>query len=404
MLGMKRKLTNVIGMEASGFHGNKAGTQIKTGSSSFGMQAGHHGKARFLPFTFYLLPCLLLGLALVTCDNMMQQDEAGTKTETVYVDWDPIAVITLKTTTNQNGTLSFMRATAQTSTAASFSFGAAETEYYTYRLYVGGELYSKGTVTVTNNGTTFNFISDSGNEFSATINDTDFSFDDDGDVPADSEFPLTFQPATIPAIDRAAIPANSISLDINELDFDLGAPEALTETLTATILPAEADTQVWWSSSKPDVARVVPNEDGVSATITALTEGTATIRVKTVYGGVSGSCVVTVIMPVTSGLFLKDGAAAEIDITDQLPEEGTLLAKAITWLNSTPSYGTAYPAGNDETTRDAAQYRIVLSEAEPATTGWTLSKNITVTLTAYPSNNTVAKQKIKCNNEGRCFW
>jgi hypothetical protein len=22
----------------------------------------------------------------------------------------------------------------------------------------------------------------------------------------------------------------------------------------------------------------------------------------------------------------------------------------------------------------------------------------------YPSNNTVAKQKIKCNNEGRCFW
>jgi hypothetical protein len=56
---MKEKLKNEIGMKAGGFHGSQAGTQSKAGSSSFRTQAGHHGKARFLPLTFSLLPLVV---------------------------------------------------------------------------------------------------------------------------------------------------------------------------------------------------------------------------------------------------------------------------------------------------------------------------------------------------------
>jgi hypothetical protein len=277
-------------------------------------------------------------------------------------------VIPLRTVGGQLGTLSFALITDGARQAA--LVGGT----YAYRLHVAGDIFSKGTVTVTNNGTAFAFVSDGGKEFTGKIEDKYFEFIT-GAIPADSEDDeaVSFQSAAVPATDEPVIPAQSILLDEATLEFNLGDEDALTAVLTATIAPADADTQVWWSSSKPLVAKVVPNGDG-TATVTALDEGTATIRVKTVNGGRSAECAVTVVKPIESGLFFEENNDS---LQIELPGEGTLLAEAITWLNATPGTG-GFPDGHD------VNYRILLGDAEGETTsgGYTLSKNITVTLEA----------------------
>ncbi|MCM1327660.1 MAG: Ig-like domain-containing protein [Bacteroidales bacterium] len=63
-----------------------------------------------------------------------------------------------------------------------------------------------------------------------------------------------------------------------------------TLELTATVAPDDADNQkVQWSSTDPSVASV--GEDG---TVTAVKEGTATIKVTTADGGKTASCTITV--------------------------------------------------------------------------------------------------------------
>jgi uncharacterized protein YjdB/alpha-tubulin suppressor-like RCC1 family protein len=73
------------------------------------------------------------------------------------------------------------------------------------------------------------------------------------------------------------------------LPTELAMKPGGTETLVATVLPAEAlDRRVAWSSSAPDVATV---EDGV---VTAVAEGAATITATTLSGGFTATCDVTV--------------------------------------------------------------------------------------------------------------
>lgn len=81
----------------------------------------------------------------------------------------------------------------------------------------------------------------------------------------------------------------SVSLDQTSANLLVGHQT----TITAQISPKTADNKtVGWGSSDPDVASVVGN--GLNATITGISKGTATITVTTQDGGFTDKCDVTV--------------------------------------------------------------------------------------------------------------
>jgi uncharacterized protein YjdB len=84
------------------------------------------------------------------------------------------------------------------------------------------------------------------------------------------------------------VPVTGVSL--NKTSTRLVRHTATTETLTATVSPANANNKnVTWSSSNTGVATVDAN-----GKVTAGTAGTATITVRTVDGGKTATCAVTV--------------------------------------------------------------------------------------------------------------
>ncbi len=83
----------------------------------------------------------------------------------------------------------------------------------------------------------------------------------------------------------APVSVTGVTVDPTSLSIPVGE----SETLTATVAPAEASNKnVTWSSNKESVATVV---DGV---VTGVSEGTATITVTTEDGGKTATCDVTV--------------------------------------------------------------------------------------------------------------
>lgn len=110
------------------------------------------------------------------------------------------------------------------------------------------------------------------------------------------------------------VDVTGISLNKTSLQLIAGT----RETLTATILPADAtNTAVVWTSSNKSVAIV--NSNG---RITALSPGTATITATTVSGGETASCTVTVVeeetVKVTGVSLNANSVALEKDQTTQL--------------------------------------------------------------------------------------
>ena len=93
--------------------------------------------------------------------------------------------------------------------------------------------------------------------------------------------------AVVPANVKVRVPVTAVTLDKETLALDTG--DNKTATLVATVDPNKAtDKAVTWDSSDKTVATV---ENGV---VTALKHGTTTITVKTVDGGFTDVCVVTV--------------------------------------------------------------------------------------------------------------
>ena len=93
--------------------------------------------------------------------------------------------------------------------------------------------------------------------------------------------------AVVPANVKVRVPVTAVTLDKETLALDTG--DNKTATLVATVDPNKAtDKTVTWDSSDKTVATV---ENGV---VTALKHGTTTITVKTVDGGFTDVCVVTV--------------------------------------------------------------------------------------------------------------
>ena len=88
-------------------------------------------------------------------------------------------------------------------------------------------------------------------------------------------------------VTNPAVPVQSVSLNKTELSLNVGE----SVTLTATVLPDNADNKaVTWSSSDAAVATVDSN-----GKVSAVAAGSAVITVKTTDGEKTATCTVTVI-------------------------------------------------------------------------------------------------------------
>lgn len=116
------------------------------------------------------------------------------------------------------------------------------------------------------------------------------------------------------AVTVAPIAVASVSLDKSELNLI----EGLTGSLTATVLPANADDKaVSWTSDKPSVATV--SSEGV---VTAVAPGSATITVTTHDGSKTATCAVTVVAKSVASIVITTqptkktyGVGEEIDLS-----------------------------------------------------------------------------------------
>ncbi len=131
-------------------------------------------------------------------------------------------------------------------------------------------------------------------------------------------------------------PVESVSLDKATMTLKAGGA---TGSLTATVLPANADNQtVTWISSAPAVATVA---NGV---VTPLTKGTTTITVTTEDGNKTATCEVTVTQPVTgvtldrSTLDLQPSGAPVTLVATVNPANAD--NKTVTWSSSAPGVAT----------------------------------------------------------------
>lgn len=118
------------------------------------------------------------------------------------------------------------------------------------------------------------------------------------------------------------IAVTGVSLDNSSLTLYLGGKDS--ETLTATVIPTDADnTDVAWGSSDNSVASV-----DSSGNVTAQGEGNATITVTTVDGNFDAACSVTVVAVATAQEVAEDIdsindpelGAAKLDLPD-VPDE-----------------------------------------------------------------------------------
>lgn len=144
---------------------------------------------------------------------------------------------------------------------------------------------------------------------------------------------VTPEPGPEPGPEPVAV--ESVTLDQPSLDLFIGD----TRTLTATVLPDDADDKtVVWSSSDKAVASV---ENG---TVTALADGTAVITAKA--GEKSATCSVTVTKkPVPVESVVLDRTSVELKIGESTTLTATVLPadaddKAVSWTSSDASVVT----------------------------------------------------------------
>jgi uncharacterized protein YjdB len=133
------------------------------------------------------------------------------------------------------------------------------------------------------------------------------------------------------------VPVTGVTLSQTAMNMAPGA----AGSLTATIEPAEATNKtVTWGSSNGAVATVADN--GLTATVNALTAGTSNITVTTQDGGKIATCAVTVEVPVT-GIHFSQGGSLTLTEGDA---PATLTAvitppnatnQNVWWWNSNPS-------------------------------------------------------------------
>jgi len=141
-------------------------------------------------------------------------------------------------------------------------------------------------------------------------------------------------------VTAAEVPVNGITLNESTLTIDINK----TAKLEATVWPANATNKNYiWLSKSPSIASV--DAHGV---VTALSPGNATITVTTLDGSKTDSCIVTVVVPVTSITLNKtkmtlDVGDKETLIPSILPANAT--NKTVNWRSSDPAIATVAQTG-----------------------------------------------------------
>ena len=213
---------------------------------------------------------------------------------------------------------------------------------------------------------------------------------------------------------QVTVYANVIAVSsIRLTDSSLQLARGESHTLTATVLPVNAtDQSVHWTSSDTSVASV--DQKG---TVTAVSVGEATITASA--GGLSASCSVNVIIPVTSIsldnnlLLLTKGSVAVLTATVS-PEDAT--DKTVLWSSDNPSVATvdqngrvtAVDAGDAVITASAGGFsatcavyclNIPVSAVVLNKTSLSLARGASETLKATVSPSDASDKTVKWNSD-----
>lgn len=159
-------------------------------------------------------------------------------------------------------------------------------------------------------------------------------------------------------VNKKPNPATSITLDYSSLQLARGT----TFTLQATVLPEDADNKtVTWSTSNKNIATVDKNGN-----VTAVKAGNATITATC--SGLSATCDVTVVVPVTSitlnitSKTLRQNETVKLTATVK-PNDAT--NPAVTWTSSRP--GVATVADDGTVTGVSEGTAVITAKAEDLT-------------------------------------
>ena len=182
----------------------------------------------------------------------------------------------------------------------------------------------------------------------------------------------------------------TVSVDVQSITLSKYSAEITTgstETITATVNPANAPATVSWSSSDPTVASVN------GGTITAFKAGSATITASA--GGVSASCAVTVKDPYVAvenvtlnntTLTLIDGETATLTATVE-PVAAT--NKNITWSSSDSSVVTVSGGKLTALKPGSATITAAAADGKSATCAVTVSKKAVTSVSVSPTTVTL---------------
>ena len=183
------------------------------------------------------------------------------------------------------------------------------------------------------------------------------------------------------------VPVISVGLNKSEASLKVGE----TTTLTATVNPSNAaNKSVTWSSNNTNAATVDSN-----GKVTAKAVGTADITVKTVDGGKTATCKVTVLAIPTTSLEI-DRTEAQIDIGDSFVINATVKPdnatnKKLIWVSDNTNIATVDENGR-VTGKSAGKTDITVRTAD---------SNIPAVCTVTVG---VLTESISLKGEGRSFY
>ena len=198
---------------------------------------------------------------------------------------------------------------------------------------------------------------------------------------------------SLPYVFRIWEHVTGVSLNTTSATVDVGK----TYQLTTTVSPSNAyDSSVTWASSNTSIATVSTN-----GLVTAKAAGEATITVKTVDGGYTKTCKITVKVPPSSISLNTASVSIELGKTYQLnatisPSNAT--NKSVTWSSSNTNIATVSASGL-VTAKATGSATITVKTADGG-----LTKTCSVTVNPLPLSATTTPNKTSPNAGETVQW